>query len=193
FWVLSAPAATGATTLSVDSHKAADNFPIGSFFTPDGQFTDAVSQAGAFQIAPTAPNGTWTVQSFRDSSCNGSLNNPTGDTATVSVQAVTVTPAGNQTANEGALTSFNLGSFSDAGSSGPWSVAINWGDTSSTNFSSTTTGSLGTKPHTYADNGSYAVALSVTAPDSASGSASFTVTVSNLAPTATLSNNGPIN
>ena len=46
--------------------------------------------------------------------------------------------------------------------------------------------------HTYDDNGTYTVTVTVTDKDSASGSAAFTVTVANVAPTATLTNNGPV-
>src|SRR2546423_14942927 len=46
--------------------------------------------------------------------------------------------------------------------------------------------------HTYDDNGSYTVTVKVTDKDGDSGSAQFSVDVANVAPTATLSNGGPI-
>src|SRR5207245_1239754 len=106
----------------------------------------------------------------------------------------TVTGAADQTANEGASTSFTLGSFSDPGADSPWSVDVNWGDGSShTTFNKTSTGSLGSQSHTYADNGSYTVTVTVTDKDGGSGSATFTINVSNVAPTVTAAANQTAN
>jgi large repetitive protein len=111
--------------------------------------------------------------------------------ATYGAKPVVTAPA-NQTANEGASTSFSLGSFTDADNNGPWTVDVDWGDSSPhTTFSKTTTGSLGSQNHTYADNGSYTVAVKVTDATSLSDTKTFTATVSNLPPTGTLGNNGP--
>jgi PKD domain len=109
------------------------------------------------------------------------------DTQTVSVANVppTVTGADDQAADEGSLVAFDLGSFSDPGADSPWAVDVDWGDGSPhTTFDATSTGSLGTKPHTYADNGQYTVTVMVTDDDSAD-SAAFTVTVANVAPSTT--------
>src|SRR5205807_4306344 len=54
-------------------------------------------------------------------------------------------------------------------------------------------GALGSRSHTYDDNGSYTVTVKVTDKDGGSGNASFTATVANIAPTATLANDGPVN
>ena len=62
----------------------------------------------------------------------------------------------------------------------------NWGD-----GSAHTTGTL-TPSHTYADNGRYTVTLTVTDANNAVGTDTAVVTVSNVAPTATVSNNGPV-
>ena len=67
---------------------------------------------------------------------------------TVSNVAPTVTAPANQTANEGASTSFSLGSFSDPGvNDSPWAVDVDWGDgTAHSTFSASSQGSLGSSP-----------------------------------------------
>ena len=109
------------------------------------------------------------------------------DTQLVSVANVTPTVTGpdDQAADEGSLVAFDLGSFSDPGADSPWAVDVDWGDGSPhTTFNATSTGSLGTKPHTYADNGPYTVTVTVT-DDASDDSATFTVTVANVAPSTT--------
>ena len=109
-------------------------------------------------------------------------------TVNVANVAPTVALGGNQSSNEGENHSFSLGSFSDPGVlDAPWSVDVNWGDGSPhTTFSTSTQGSLGSRLHTYADNGSFTVTVTVTDVDGASGSATFTATVANVAPTASI-------
>ncbi|HEV8452363.1 MAG TPA: PKD domain-containing protein [Gaiellales bacterium] len=111
----------------------------------------------------------------------------------VSNASPSVTAPSDQTANEGAATTFTLGSFTDPGPDSPWAVEVNWGDGSShTTFNVTTTGSLGTRSHTYDDNGSYTVTVKVTDKDGGSGTSTFAMTVANIAPTATFANDGPV-
>src|SRR5439155_12984876 len=83
---------------------------------------------------------------------------------TASVTVNNVNPAvaapADQSSNEGENHSFSLGSFGDPGADSPWSVDVDWGDGSShTTFSKTTTGSLGSQNHTYADNDGYNVTV----------------------------------
>src|SRR4029079_8573774 len=75
----------------------------------------------------------------------------------------TITPANDQSSNEGSSHSFTLGSFTDPGPDSPWSVSVDWGDGSAaTTFQVTSTGTLGSKPHTYADGpNDYTVAVTV--------------------------------
>jgi PKD domain len=101
--------------------------------------------------------------------------------------APTVTAPADQGANEGASTSYDLGSFTDPGANdGPWAVDIAWGDGSThTTFNASSRGALDTKSHTYADNGSYTVTVTVTDKDGGSSSSTFKVSVANVKPTIT--------
>ena len=95
-----------------------------------------------------------------------------------------VTPANDQSSNEGATTPFDLGSFSDPGANdGPWSVDIDWGDGSGpAGLDVNARGSLGSQTHAYADDGAYTVTVTVTDKDGGSDSATFEVAVANVAP-----------
>lgn len=116
---------------------------------------------------------------------------PTPTPTPVPNQAPAVTAPDNQTANEGEAKTFNLGSFSDD-SPGPWQITVNWDDGNIESFSVSATGPIPSRTHTYADNGNYTVTVTVTDKNGASGSASFQVTVNNVAPVATFSAGSPI-
>src|SRR5262249_50211544 len=93
----------------------------------------------------------------------------------------------NQPANEGSATTFTLGTFTDPDGGGPWQVVVDCGDaTPPTTFNVTAPGSLGKQNHTYDDNGTYTVTMTVIedSGDGPSSSATFQVNVSNVAPTA---------
>jgi len=153
--------------------------------------TYASSGTSASKMCTFPDNGTYPV-SGRIIDKDGGF---TDYTTTVTVNNVnpTVTAPSDQSSNEGSSASFNLGSFSDPGPDSPWAVDVNWGDGSGhTTFNKTSTGSLGSQSHTYDDNGSYTVTVKVTDKDNGSGQATFTVNVANVNPTATLSNNGPV-
>ncbi|MBX2997504.1 MAG: DUF11 domain-containing protein [Caldilineaceae bacterium] len=106
-------------------------------------------------------------------------------TRVVTVTNVTpsVTPPANQTANEGQIKTFNLGSFTDPGNDAPWTVTVNWGDTSTPiTLTMMAPGTITPTAHVYPDNGVYTVTVTVADKDGASQSRTFTITVSNLAP-----------
>jgi hypothetical protein len=84
-----------------------------------------------------------------------------------------------------------LGSFADPGPDSPWAVSVAWGDGGDTSFDADDAGGLGGRSHTFADSGSYTVSVKVTDKNGASDTATFTVTVANVAPTADLGNDGP--
>jgi autotransporter-associated beta strand protein len=107
---------------------------------------------------------------------------------TVNNVAPAVTAPGPQTSTEGTATVFALGSFTDPGADSPWAVSVNWGDgTPATTFAVTAPGAIPPTAHAYATgNGSpFTVTVTVTDKDGAPGSASFQVTVANVAPAVT--------
>ena len=88
-----------------------------------------------------------------------------------------VMPPVNQNSAEGASKPFNLGSFVDP-DGGPWTVDVNWGDgTADSTFVTSTAGPLGSLNHTYAEEGSDSVKVTVTDSTKLSGSATFHVVV----------------
>src|SRR5205807_1655832 len=105
-----------------------------------------------------------------------------------------LTAAANQNAGEGSAVAFNLGSFYDAGvKDNPWAVQVSWGDGSADTFSTTSTGSLGTLAHSFADNGVYTVTVTVTDKDNTAGSGAVQVNVANQAPVVTAAGNQTAN
>ena len=104
--------------------------------------------------------------------------NTSSDTFTVSVSAAPVlTPPSDQVVAQGINAAFALGSFSQPGGAGPWVVAVQWGDTTSTTFDVNAPGSLGTRTHAYSAAGTDTVTVTVTDPYGSIGSATFTVSV----------------
>ncbi|HLJ94242.1 MAG TPA: PKD domain-containing protein, partial [Gemmataceae bacterium] len=97
-----------------------------------------------------------------------------------------VEPGSGQTVNEGVAHTFAVGSFSDMGP-GPWTATVNWGDGTSTTLPAPSApGSLATPSHTYSEEGTYTVTVMVTdTGDNATGSVTFTISVLDLAVTAT--------
>ena len=90
---------------------------------------------------------------------------------------ITVTPPATQTVVGGVATSIKLGSFTDPGGKGPFTVDVNWGDDSpDTVFSVTATGSLGSQAHAFIKTGSLTVSVVVSdASGDISQPASFSV------------------
>ena len=76
---------------------------------------------------------------------------------------ITVSPPGDQSAVEGALTTYNLGSFTDSNfTSGLWLVDVNWVDGKvDTLLTITKPGALPNTPHTFGDEGTYPVSVKV--------------------------------
>jgi large repetitive protein len=72
-----------------------------------------------------------------------------------------VTAADDQTAEEGTAQDFSLGSFTDPGPDGPWTVTVDWGDGETSAPSEVAApGDLADLNHAYADNGTYTMTVS---------------------------------
>jgi PKD repeat protein len=109
--------------------------------------------------------------------------------------------AGDQSVDEGELLELTgmgspvLAAFIDSGKQDTHAATVDWGDGSAIQIPTVNemngSGALGAT-HTYADNGVYTVTVTVTDDDGGTATQMFQVTVGNVAPTATLSNNGPV-
>ncbi|MCL5958072.1 MAG: PKD domain-containing protein [Chloroflexi bacterium] len=103
--------------------------------------------------------------------------------ATIGTAPPSVLPPQRQASSEGLSRLFDLGSFTNPGQDGPWVAEVDWGDGSLPDkFDILVAGPLGTRFHTYADNGDYTVRVTVTDKDGESGSGSFLARVENVPP-----------
>jgi PKD repeat protein len=141
-------------------------------------------------IQPTATSSTFSLTATVDATVRVTVRDP-GSLSGFDESKVTVitnrppvaSVGGPYTGNEGADISFD-----GTGSTDPDGDAITYAWT----FGDGSTSALASPTHAYADNGSYAVTLTVTDPKGATSSQSTTATVSNVAPTASLSNSGSV-
>ncbi len=205
-----APVVTAAADQTADE-GAATTFSLGSFSDPgdddpwkvtvdwgdlSSDTFDASAAGSLGSLSHTyADDGTYTVTvTVQEDDGTGASDADTFDVVVANVAPV-VTAADNQTANEGASTTFALGSFSDPGDDDPWEVTVDWGDLSSDTFDASAAGSLGSLSHTYADDGTYTVTVTVQEDDGtgASDAATFDVVVANVAPVVTAADNQTAN
>jgi hypothetical protein len=181
-------------SVTVDEGDTASN--SGSYGDVDG---DTVTLSASVGTVTKNADGTWdwsfdTSDGPDDSqtvTITASDGGPPNATATFSLVvdnvAPDVTAAADQSADEGDSHSFSLGSFTDPGDDGPWSVDVDWGDGSAhTTFTAASPGALPAKSHTYADGpNDYVVTVTVSEAGTAptpSDSDSFDVHVNNVAP-----------
>ncbi len=97
----------------------------------------------------------------------------------------------NQVTQEGKPTTFSLGAIT-GGSGTSWQVSVDWGDGTTSSFTTAVAGALSAS-HTYVNDRAAAYSVRVTVVDSAGASdtETFTVAVANVAPSATISS--PVN
>jgi uncharacterized delta-60 repeat protein len=155
---------SGNQSLTLNADKT---FNIGHVYRDEGSYTVTVTVTDDEGVSGT---GTFTV--------------------TANNVVPTVSAGGNTTINEGDTLS-RAGSFTDPGAD-TWTGTVNYGDGSGKQSLTLNANKTFSLNHTYTDNGSFTVLVTVTDDDGASGSASFTVTANNVAPTASLGNNGPV-
>ena len=166
--------AAGATVSATVSYDAATR-------TATLTSSSALSAGTGYAVTVRGGVGTTVVRDLAGNALDADF------TSTFTTASVASPP----TANAGADKSGNEGSsvsFTGTASGGTGTLTYHW------NFGDggTADGTL-TPTHSYADNGTYTVTLTVTDGASQTASDTATVTVSNVAPTASLSNNGPVN
>jgi hypothetical protein len=176
----------GQDTFTVDS-----TYPkCGAHGTIHGT-PSVTANGGSFECTfPDGPNVSTVAIKVTDSDGASDSVSEAVQIVQVANVAPSVTAAGDQPSNEGASHSFSLGSFTDPGSDSPWAVSVDWGDGSpAATFDSSTTGSLGTQDHTYADGpNDYTVTVTVSDGNpGGTGSAIFSVHVNNVAPSILIS------
>ncbi len=92
--------------------------------------------------------------------------------------------------DEGGVATVDV-TISDPGSSDTHTATIDWGDDSGVEDLGPVTSPL-SRTHIYTDNGDYPITVTVTDDDGGVGVGETMVTVNNVAPTATLTNDGPV-
>jgi hypothetical protein len=173
------------------------NLATQAFFSIDGGVTDLAqfnqTQGGDFSdwktgaAPPKVQDANVTNGATANLGVELRLLDVLGYTRVTTLTAPVVTAPADQTAVEGASQTLNLGSFTTfTGDAGPFGVDMDWGDGSAhTTFFVASAGTLPMKSHTYVEEGSYTVKVTVTDYLSLSGSASYNVTVSDPAVVAT--------
>ena len=143
----------------------------------NGQIVESGTDA-SFSFTPY-DNGVYTLSLFITDAERGFAAQP----GSVTVTALNVAPSfeagDDQAIDEGSVLSLDL-PFSDPGTNDTHSAVIDWGDTTSDVLESVS-GSI-FADHVYADNGDYAVSITLTDDDGASTVDGFNVSVANVAP-----------
>ena len=178
-------------TVSLDpqtSDPAGENDPLTLAYDCNG---DGEEFEGTDPVCSFTDDGSYTVNVRATDDDGGLTTVPVAVTVT-NVQPLVFAPEP-QRADEGASQSFSLGSFSDPGPDGPWTVTVDWGDGETSAFDEVAApGALGDLNHAYADNDTYTATVSVAEASPSEegaeppfGKVTFLVDVANLPPTAT--------
>ena len=166
---------------------------FGAFSDGDGNNTLTITKVSGDGSVTDNGNGTWLWSLPTDDNGSGSVIVQASDgeqaaaTDTFNWSAANVAPSASGGPSgqgiEGSSLSFSF-ACSDPGTADTWTATVDWGDGSGVaSLSSVTCNSVSFGvSHTYADNGSYTVTLSVTDDDGDTGSHSASASVANANP-----------
>jgi Ca2+-binding RTX toxin-like protein len=152
--------------------------------TPTGTYSTAVGAdtTELFTFTIPVPVGVTAGTALTATATLGGSTSEFSANVTVAQSLLVLAPA-TQSANEGTPATFDLGSINDANAESPWTVDVNWGDGSAHDtVNPSAPGAIGTRSHTYVNDGIYTVTETVTNKDNVSSSASFPVMVAQVAP-----------
>ncbi len=149
----------------------------------DGSTTAGVVDGLAKTVAGShvyADNGLYTVTVTVDDGDGGSASDTLA--VTVTNAAPVVNAGADQASAEGSVVSLAPASFTDAGSGDTHTASINWGDGTVVDGDVNAGARTVSGSHTFTNQGSYTVTVTVTDDDGGSHQDSLVVTVSNVAP-----------
>ena len=167
----------------------------GAFSDADGNDTLTITKVSGDGDVTDNGDGTWSWSFATTDNGSGSVIVQASDgehdvaTDTFDWSVANVAPTADagvgQSGSEGSPVSFTF-TCSDPGTADTWTGSVNWGDGNSESLGAVTcnSGTFGAS-HTYADNGSYTVTLTVTDDDLDSGNDTASANVANVAPTVT--------
>ncbi|MBL4847580.1 MAG: exo-alpha-sialidase [Planctomycetes bacterium] len=189
---------TETSTLTLVATTFTDN-PTDTHNTPAIAWGDGNSDVGTIGSGTV----TWPSHTYADDgpyAVTTSLTDSDGaigtDTLLVTVSNVApILSATAESSNEGQALSVAPTLYSDAPGDTHLNATIDWGDGSPTatgTISAVGTKSISWPAHTYADNGTFAATASLTDDDGGTGSTTFSVTVSNVAPLVSAGSAGPV-
>ncbi|MCB0211353.1 MAG: PKD domain-containing protein [Anaerolineae bacterium] len=165
--------ANEGSSITFDGSASTD--PDGDSLTYLWNFGDGSGTATGVSVSHTyVDEGTYTAASLTVNDGRGGVST-VPVTVTINNVAPTATIIGSYSGNEGQSITFN-GSGNDPGTNDTLTYTWDFGDG--------TTGSGTTSSHTYNDNGTFTVKLTVTDNSGASGSQSKSVTIANVPPSA---------
>ena len=176
-------------SLTVTTSTSGSSQPSGYTVTVDGSQSQAIGVSGSVTFTNLSAGSHSVTLTNVASNCTVSSTNPqtvsvpSGGTATTAFSVSCVRPPTPPVVNAGTNETVVLGvlynetgTFTDAGSDGPWSYTIDWGDGSTTSGSTASQGSI-SATHTYLVLGSYTITVTVQDSHGDSGSGSKVLTV----------------
>ena len=187
--VLSCDRCAGNAPLTVSFDASGSSDADGDIISYAWAFGDGESSVGISPLHTYLQPGTYTVTLTVTDDDEGAGTDSL--CVTVNNVAPTVNAGADPTVDEGDLVTIGP-TFTDAGSADYHTATIDWGDGSAVTNIDPATSPL-SDTHTYADNGIYTVAVTVTDDDEGAGTDSLCVTVNNVAPTVDAGENQIVN